>query len=145
MGREAYLEAFRFQIEVDSVTIAAFKTMSGLSSKQDVVEFRLGGDKSIRRRPGRVSFNNLTLERGFTVDDELWKWRKEVIDGKGEDAKRTGAVVFLNPDGTEARRYNFFRAWPVNWEGPSLTAGASDTAVEKLELAVEWIEIADGE
>ncbi len=145
MGRGAYLEAYRFQVELDSVTVAAFKTMSGLSSKQDVVEFRLGGDKSIRRRPGRVSFNNITLERGFTTDDELWKWRKEVMDGKGEDAKRTGAVIFLNADGTEARRYNFFRAWPVNWEGPSLTAGGSDSAVEKLELAVEWIEIADGE
>ena len=143
MGREAYLEAFRFQIELDSVTVAAFKTMSGLSSKQDVVEFKLGGDKSVRRRPGRVSFNNITLERGFTVDKELWEWRKKIIDG--EDDKRTGAIVFLNPDGSEALRYNFFRAWPVNWEGPSLTAGGSDTAVEKLELAVEWIEIAAGE
>ena len=143
MGREAYLEAFRFQIELDSVTVAAFKTMSGLSSKQDVVEFKLGGDKSVRRRPGRVSFNNITLERGFTVDKELWEWRKKIIDG--EDDKRTGAIVFLNPDGTEALRYNFFRAWPVNWEGPSLTAGGSETAVEKLELAVEWIEIAAGE
>ena len=143
MAREGYLEAFRFQIELDSVTVAAFKTMSGLSSKQDVVEFKLGGDKSVRRRPGRVSFNNITLERGFTVDKELWEWRKKIIDG--EDDKRTGAIVFLNPDGSEALRYNFFRAWPVNWEGPSLTAGGSDTAVEKLELAVEWIEIAAGE
>lgn len=143
MGRESYLEAFRFQVELDSVTVAAFKTMSGLSSKQDVVEFKLGGDSSVRRRPGRVSFNNITLERGFSVDSELWDWRKKIIDG--EDDKRSGAIVFLNPDGTEARRYNFFRAWPVSWEGPSLTAGGSDTAVEKLELAVEWLEIASGE
>ncbi len=143
MGRESYLAAFRFQVEVDSVTIAAFKTMSGLSTKQDVVEFKLGGDKSIRRRPGRVSFNNITLERGFSTDKSLADWRQAIVDGK--DDRRSGAIVYLNADGSEALRYNFFRAWPVNWEGPSLTAGGSDTAVEKLELAVEWIEAAAGE
>jgi hypothetical protein len=29
----------------------------------------------------------------------------------------------------------------VSWEGPGLTAGSSDTAIEKVELAIEWAEL----
>jgi len=134
-----YLPSNRFLIELDGVNVGSFRTMSGLSSKQDVVEYKLGGDKSVRRKPGRVTFNNITLERGFTDDKTLAEWRQKIVDG--EDDRRTGAIVFLNQDGSEAIRYNFFRAWPVNWEGPSLNASGNDMAIEKLELAVEWIQI----
>ncbi len=138
-----YISGHRFLIELDDVTVGSFKSMSGLSSKQDVIEYKLGGDKSVRRKPGRVTFNNIVLEKGFTNGTELADWRKKVIDGeKDDDIRKTGAIVFLEEDGqTEAIRYNFFRAWPVSWEGPSLNAGGSDTAIEKLELAVEWIQV----
>jgi phage tail-like protein len=79
------------------------------------------------------------LEKGFTDDTALADWRQAIVDGK--DDRKTGAIVFLNADGSEALRYNFFRAWPVNWEGPALNAGGSDTAIEKIELAVEWIQV----
>ncbi len=143
MTRSTYLEAYRFLVELDSVTVGSFKTMGGLSTKQEVIEYKLGGDKSVRRKPGRVSYSNITLERGFSTDSALWDWRKKIIDG--EEDRRSGSVVFLNSDGSEARRYNFFRAWPIGWDAPSMTAGGSDTAIEKLELAVEWVEIAEAQ
>ena len=141
--RPTYLEAYRFIVELDNVNVGSFRTMSGLGTKQDVVEFKLGGDKSVRRKPGRTSFGNIVLERGFSTGRELWDWRKNVVDGKGD--RRSGSIVFLNPDASEARRYNFFRAWPVSWDGPSLAASGTDMAIEKLELAVEWVEIADAD
>ena len=134
-----YLAAHRFLIELDDITVGSFRTMYGLSSKQDVIEYKMGGDRSVRRKPGRVTFNNITLERGFSEDTSLAEWRQNVIDGK--DDRRTGAIVFLNADGSEALRYNFFRAWPVGWEGPGLNATGNETAIEKLELAVEWLEV----
>ncbi len=134
-----YLAAHRFLIELDDITVGSFRTMSGLSSKQDVIEYKMGGDRSVRRKPGRVTFNNITLERGFSEDTSLAEWRQNVIDG--QDDRRTGAIVFLNADGSEALRYNFFRAWPVSWEGPGLNATGNETAIEKLELAVEWLEV----
>lgn len=143
MTRTNYLEAYRFLVELDSVTVGSFKTMAGLSTKQEVIEYKLGGDKSVRRKPGRVSYSNITLERGFSTDSALWDWRKKIIDGEAD--RRSGSVVFLNSDGSEARRYNFFRAWPIGWDGPSTAAGGSDTAIEKLELAVEWVEIAEAQ
>ena len=134
---------YRFYVEIKDVadgssSIAGhFKSMSGLSSKQEVIEYRMGGDRSIRRKPGRVSFTNLVLEKGFTSDDTLFNWHREMVNG--DKKKKDGAVVLLGHDGTETIRWDFFGAWPVTWEGPGLAAGAGETAVEKLELAVEWI------
>jgi phage tail-like protein len=140
---------YRFMIEINDVaeegTIAGhFRSMSGLSSKQEVIEYRMGGDRSIRRKPGRVSFSNLVLEKGFTNDDEayytLFDWHREMVNG--DKSKKDGSIVMLDHNGNERIRWNFFNAWPVSWEGPGLAAGAGETAIEKLELAVEWVELA---
>jgi phage tail-like protein len=75
----------------------------------------------------------------MTSNKDLLDWFKNILDGKND--RRSGAIVYLNADGGEALRYNFFRAWPVNWEGPGLNASGNELAIEKLELAVEWIQI----
>ena len=80
----------------------------------------------------------ITLERGYTTSTEFMDWRKSIIEGK--DDRKNGAIIILNEDNSQAARWDFFRAWPVSWEGPGLTAGAAETAIEKLELAVEWVE-----
>jgi len=138
MSDDKQLGNYRFFIEIDGVNVGYFKSMSGLASKQDVIEHRYGGDRSVRRKPGRVSFTNLVLEMGFTTDSTLWDWRLDTVQGKRE--KRDLSVVILDHDGTEQVRYNVFRGWPVSWEGPSLVAGAGETAVEKIELAVEDVQ-----
>jgi phage tail-like protein len=38
-------------------------------------------------------------------------------------------------------RYNFHNGWPSKWTGPSLNAGASEVAIETLEIACEFIEL----
>ncbi len=132
------LGAHRFHIEIDGVIQGGFKSMSGLGSKQDVIEYKLGGDRSVRRKPGRVSYNNIVMEKGYTTGKELFDWSKSMLEG--EDLRKNGAIIVLEDDGSQAARWDFFRAWPVSWEGPALTAGAAESAVEKVELAVEWIE-----
>ncbi|MCO4769195.1 MAG: phage tail protein [Deltaproteobacteria bacterium] len=139
MADDKQLGNYRFLIEIEGVNAGYFKSMSGLASKQDMIEYRFGGDRSIRRKPGRISFTNLVLEMGYTVETALFDWRKEV--GEGDYEKRDGSVIILDHDGSEQVRYNFYKAWPVSWEAPALVAGAGETAVEKLELAVEWVEL----
>jgi len=137
---EKQLGNYRFIIEIDGVQAGYFKSMSGLASKQDMIEYRYGGDRSIRRKPGRLSFTNLVLEMGFTVDSALWDWRSDTAAGSRE--KKDLSVVILDHDGSEQVRYNVFKTWPVSWEGPSLVAGAGETAIEKIELAVENVTLA---
>ena len=53
----------------------------------------------------------------------------------------TGAIVMLNNAGEAIRRFEFEGAWPVSWEGPSLSSGGSALALESLEIAHNGLSI----
>ena len=36
----------------------------------------------VRKKPGRTTYANIVLERGYTATDDLWQWRKNIEDEK---------------------------------------------------------------
>ena len=43
---------FNFRVEIDGITVAEFSEVSGLGASIDVIEYRTGGDPTIRKLPG---------------------------------------------------------------------------------------------
>lgn len=130
---------YNFKVEIEGVTVGAFKEVGGLESETEIIEYQDGDDITLRKRPGRTKYSNIVLKRGYVATDELWKWRKQVVEGKTE--RKSGSVILLADDGqTEVVRYNFFEAWPCKWKGFQLDGKGADTAVEQIELAVEKVE-----
>ena len=123
----------------NKVVVGGFKSVSGMDSETEIVEFKQGNDMVVRKKPGRTTYANIVLERGYTATDDLWQWRKNIEDGKID--RRAGSVIILDQDGTsEVARYNFYEAWPCKWNVPELDSDSSAMAVEKIELAVEKVE-----
>jgi phage tail-like protein len=129
---------FNFKVEIEGVTQGAFRNVEGLDSETEIVEYQDGDDLVLRKRPGRTKFSNVTLKRGYVNSDELWQWRKKVVESKVE--RKSGSVILCGDDGEEIMRYNFFEAWPCKWKGFSLDGKGTDVNVEEIELAVEKIE-----
>ena len=130
---------YRFLVEIDGVTQGGFQECSGLDSITDPVEYREGGDNTtVRKLPGKTTYSDISLKRGLTDSDELWRWRKTVMDGNIE--RKNGSIIVLDSTGSEKVRWNFYEAWPSKWEGPSFDAKANDIAVETLTIAHEGIE-----
>ena len=129
---------YNFKVEINGVTQGAFMDVIGLESMTDVVEFSDGDNIYVRKRPGITSCSNITLKRGFINTDELWNWRKAVIDGKVE--RKSGSIMICDDTGEEIIRYNFFEAWPCRWKLSALRANENKALFEEIELAVEWIE-----
>ena len=130
---------YNFKVEISGVTVAAFQEVSGLEVTTEVIETQDGDDLLLRKRPGRTSYSNIVLKRGYTATDELWTWMKAVVDGKVE--RKSGSVILMGDDGfTEIVRYNFFEAWPCRWKGFVLDGKGTGVAVEELEIAIEKIE-----
>src|SRR5919202_3489882 len=70
-----------------------FKECSGLSSEHQVVTHTSADEKGkslVQKFPGQLQWANINLKRGVDSNSELWKWRKEVIDGKVDSSRRTG-------------------------------------------------------
>ncbi|MFY9270316.1 MAG: phage tail protein [Candidatus Manganitrophaceae bacterium] len=130
--------AYNFLVEIDGITQAGFQECGGLDVTTDPIDYREGTDPNhVRKLPGLNKYSPITLKRGITDSDELWKWRKTVIDGKVE--RKNGSIVLLDDTGTEKIRWNFANAWPSKWSGPSFNATGNSVAVESLELTHEEV------
>jgi phage tail-like protein len=127
---------FNFMVEIDGITQAGFQEVSGLDASTDNVDYREGTDPlHVRKLPGLNKYTPITLKRGITDTDELWKWRQTVMDGKAE--RKNGSIVLLDDTGAEKIRWNFANAWPTKWTGPSFNSTSTAVAIETLEITHE--------
>ncbi len=133
-----HLVSNKFKIEIEGVSAASFISLDGIESRTDVIIFNNGDDMVTRKRPGRTSFSNLVLRRGYTNNDSLWMWYQAVISGKVE--RKSGSIISLADDGSEILRYNFFEAWPCRWKGFVYEANKADALFEEIEIAIESVE-----
>jgi phage tail-like protein len=130
---------FNFMVELDGIVQGSFTECSGLGSTTEVVENREGGDNvTVRKLPGKNTFTDITLKWGLTDSTELWDWRQQIVDGNVV-RKNGSIVVFDLANSNEVARWNFVRAWPTKWEGPSLSAKGNDIAIDTLVLAHEGL------
>lgn len=145
MSTEQLFGAYHFLLEIQGVVadtkvvVGGFKSVSGMDSETEIVQFKQGNDMVVRKKPGRTTYANIVLERGFTATDDLWQWRKNIEDGKID--RRSGSIIILDQDGTtEVARYNFYEGWPCKWYVPDMNSDSSAMAIEKLEIAIERVE-----
>ena len=135
MPTEELYGSYHFLLEI----VGGFKTVSGMDSETEIIEFKQGNDLIVRKKPGRTTYSNIILERGYTATDDLWQWRKNIEDGKID--RRAGSIIILDQDGqTEVARYNFYEGWPCKWNAPEMDSDSSSMAIEKIELAIEKVE-----
>jgi phage tail-like protein len=138
--RDDPFASFNFLVEIDGVTKAGFSECSGITMETDPIEYRNGSeDITVRKLPGLKKFGNITLKRGFTKDDGLWKWRKTVLDGKTE--RHTGSITLLNEERKASVRWTFSEAWPRKLDGPTFNAKNNEVAIETLEIVVEGVAV----
>jgi phage tail-like protein len=130
---------FTFIVDIDGVTSGPFMLVSGIESETEVIEYRSGNDRAVRKKPGLVKYSNIILKRGYTGNSELWNWYRTVINGQVE--RRSGSIVLMRADRTEIDRYNFFEAFPVRYKTFELdgTDGISPM-MEEIEITVEFFE-----
>jgi phage tail-like protein len=138
--------AYNFQVIVtnvsdDGVAVSgSFSEVSGLEVSQDPILYRNGSEDITQRKvPGLKKFTDITLKRGITGHVGFWNWVVEALNGK---VRRTaGSILLLDENRNEVMRWNFNRAWPCKYTGPTLNGGNNEIAIETLVICCERIEI----
>ncbi len=134
------LISFHYAIEIQGEVTGFFSECSGLGSEHEVIEQKLVDEKGhefIKRLPGRLKWENITLKRGITDNMDIWKWRKAVEEGKVKEARRNGSIVMMDQELKEVARWDFENAWPTKVSGPSLKSDSNEVGVEELVIAHE--------
>lgn len=140
-ARRDPFSGFQFVVEIDGIAAAGFREVSGLEGAIDVVEYREGADPTpaARKLPGLVRYSNVTLRRGLTDSNDLYRWWRATASGQAD--RRAVAIVFVDGELNPVRRWRLRDAWPTRYAVSPLAASASDIVVETLELAHEGFEI----
>ena len=129
-----------FTIDFGGSVKGAFRECTGLGSENEVVEYKASGDKGkfvMKKVPGRMKWNNITLKRGITNAMDMWQWRKQVEEGKVEAARKNGSIVMYNQSTEAIARWDFVQAWPNKLTGPSANATNNEVGIEELEITHE--------
>ncbi|HEY4408550.1 MAG TPA: phage tail protein [Acidimicrobiia bacterium] len=131
-----------FWLEIDSVKLAKITEVSGLETTTDhteVTQQMKDGKTWISRvparhvnKPGTLTMKTKSVEGAA----DMWKWRKQVVDGKINDARRNGSIIIYDSTDQEIGRWNFTGAWPSKMSVGALSAGSND-AVD-IEMTVEY-------
>jgi len=136
------MTSFKFSLEVGGVELGTFRKASGVVSETETIEYKemtKEGQLIIRKVPGAMKWDDITLERRLDGSDELWKWRKRVEDGDIDGARRDGSIVWRDSQNHEVARWNFVAGWPCKWTGADLDAGANEVATESVVIAHEGL------
>ncbi len=114
-----------FGLEFDGVVIKQITEISGLKIDQDVVEFKQDIDSGklvIKKLPGRPKAGEVTLTRGLTGDSSFETQINDAQFGKISNARKGGAIIVFDVEGTAVKRYNLINARLKTLERGSLKA-----------------------
>ena len=133
--------AHYFALELNGTEVAHFQECSGLKTTSEVFEIQEGGLNGMtHKRPGQSKWENIVLRYATNTSQTLLQWRDDFLQDKfSSRPMNSGAIILYDNDHKEIRRFSFTKAWPVSWEGPHLSSGSSELAVETLELAHEGL------
>lgn len=128
---------FNFRVEIDGIASAGFAEADLPSGRIETIEYREGGDKTsgARKLPGRVSYENVVLQRGLSGRTDLYDWWRTVRDGAPD--RRNVSIVLLDEARDPVQRWLLRGAWPTRLAYSRLDGLGNEIAIETLELAYE--------
>ena len=143
----SFHKRWKFVVEVDAVASSGFQKCSELSVEAANVQYFEGGSLIPNKSPGRLTFSDVTLERGATQDHDLFDWFQDVAltaSGLGLPDigyKRNLDIVQQDRDGSTLRRWSITGAWPVKFVAGEWDNESDETVIESVTLTYDFFEL----
>src|SRR5712692_2843029 len=135
-AKDGLISSF-FSLEITGKMVGAFREVTNLGSENAVVEDKSRGPDGkyiIKKIPGTLKWNDITLKQGLTDNMDMWKWRKLVEEGKVNDARANGSIIMYDTAGKSIARWNLVNCWPSKLLGLFSQAAAYEIAVQEMTL-----------
>jgi phage tail-like protein len=133
---------FRFTVAINSINYAAFTEFRLPNLDVQTAEIQEGGQNTyIHKLPVRVSVGPATLRHGISRDLTLLNWYLQVLKGDLKNAYRQVTVVMYDVKRTPLVTWDFMKAIPVKWSGPTLKADDNSVAIEEIEFIHQGFEV----
>ena len=139
------LATHRFGVQLGGVTVESVQEISGLVVDQSVVDVpgvTETGQPFIKKQPGGFKGGEVVITRGFDKSPDLSNWINQTLNQGAVDAARQHITInFMDTQGNTVRTVDLMNAWASKWEGPSLKAGDTAAATERVTITFEEIQV----
>ena len=146
----SFHKKFKYVVEIDGIPYSGFHKCSELSVEIANVQHFEGGALIPNKSPGRLTFADVTLERGATQDKSLFQWFQDVAKlasgiGLPDIAyKRNLDIVQQERDGSTLRRWTLYRAWPVKFVAGDWDNSSDENVIESVTLTYDYYDLTNG-
>jgi phage tail-like protein len=143
-----------FLVEISPDISAGFQKCSELSVEAAAIEYWEGGSIIPYKIPGRLTFTDITLERGASTSPKFFQWMQSVGDAAQGIFPTRGAgwltpdymeqidVIQLDRDGiTTLRVWTLYNAWPSKFVAGDWDNTVDEAVIESLTLKYDYFEI----
>jgi phage tail-like protein len=134
------LIGFNFALQLEGKIAGYFTECSGIGSENEIIEHKVvddAGHEIVRKIPGRLKWQDITLKRGITSNLQIWEWRDQVVKGDVAGARQNISIVMMDRAYEPVAQWNFTNAWPSKVSGPSLKSDSNEFGVEELTIVHE--------
>lgn len=115
---------------------AEFAEVDGLEMTMEPKSVREGGNNTRQiHLVGPVSYGTLTLKRGMTSNQDIWKWFAASTGNTHRSRRASGVILMRDAAGAATVRYSLSDCLPVKVRAPGLNAKDGLVAIEELQLA----------
>lgn len=143
---------YKFRVRLDGKVVAGIQKVSALGRSVAPNEVKEAGDSfGPRHMPGMLSFDDITLEQGWSADTTLEAWANEVLKLHSDPAgasnfKRTVFIDSFDLAGTPAtlgasspvQSYKLHAAWVMKYVAvPELNAESGGIGIRSVTLRHE--------
>lgn len=130
---------------------AKFQKCTGAEMSVAIGEYSEGGAMAPMKEGTRVSFSNVTLERGVSTNTYFYAWclemanfMKEIPTGKGTaspDQLRNINIYQRARDRSVIKTMHLYNAQPARFSPGEWDNTSDDIQIEELELAYEYFDV----
>jgi len=141
-AKEDPYKNFNFVVEIDGMLAAGYSEVSGLNVELNVERRNFGGENDVEYKFLKpATYSDLILKKGISESDYMWNWYEQTI--KGQIHPRNGSIYLHDPNISQRKVWNFFHAYPIKWDGPSLNATANNVATHSMTLTYRQLSKGD--
>lgn len=134
---------YRFRVRIDDFSHARFQTCSELSVEAAKIEHWEGGSLIPYKEPGRLTFTDITLERGVTVNRDMYNWFLRVADAVQNGGsiiprfKKNLDIVQIGRNKSVRRRWTLLNAWPTKFVAGEWSNDDDGVVIESVTLTYD--------
>lgn len=134
-GYQRAYPANRFCLEIQRSVAGWLHTAEGGQASTEVVQERLSGGYPVRKHPGNVKFDDITVTCGTGMSRQFYDWLKGSINYSHE--RKEGSIVSADYDFKEVNRMDFEQGLITEIGFPGLDAASKEPCKMTVKIAPE--------